>query len=219
MKRTVVKSKDRIGEKFGKLTILKIEKSLNKKGKEAWVAECLCDCGIKTIKKSSSVIGGDTRSCGCESTTRTHGYTVKGSDKFRAKSYRTWLGMKNRCYREIDKNYKHYGARGIAVCDRWLHSFENFLEDMGEPEAGLSLDRIDNSKGYSPENCRWADWFTQAQNRRGNRVLEFNGGKQTISYWSRLYGIRHDTLIQRLDYGWPVERALTYPVRQFNSKG
>lgn len=210
MKTTKIKSKDRIGKKFGKLTILNIFSFKEEKGATLY-ADCLCECGAMIRKRAKSVLCGDTKSCGCESTTWKHGYTAKNS-----KAYRTWHGMKNRCYNEKDDDYKRYGARGITVCDRWKDSFENFLEDMGEPEASLSLDRIDNSKGYSPDNCRWADWFTQAQNRRGNRMLEFNGEKQAVSYWARLHGIRHDTLIRRLDYGWPIEQALTSPVRKFN---
>jgi hypothetical protein len=78
----------------------------------------------------------------------------------------TWSNIKQRCYNVNNKDYKHYGGRGIKVCDRWLESFENFLEDMGDRPDGYSLDRIDNNENYEPSNCRWADKETQIKNRR-----------------------------------------------------
>ena len=85
--------------------------------------------------------------------------------------YRAWNLMKRRCYNHNDRSYRNYGSRGIKVCDRWINSFQNFLEDMGSKPDGCSLDRIDTNKDYSPENCRWADWWTQQRNRRNNRAV------------------------------------------------
>lgn len=80
--------------------------------------------------------------------------------------YSTWSSMKTRCYNQKEKTYKNYGSRGIKVCDRWLHSFANFLEDMGERPEKMTLDRINNDGDYSPDNCRWADGTTQNFNKR-----------------------------------------------------
>lgn len=93
--------------------------------------------------------------------------------------YRAWNLMKRRCYNHNDRSYRNYGGRGIKVCDRWINSFQNFLEDMGCKPDGCSLDRINPDKDYSPENCRWATNRQQQRNRRNNRrepcIVEWEG--------------------------------------------
>lgn len=134
----------------------------------------------------------------------THGMT-------RTRPYKIWRNMKDRCLKKEDKDYERYGARGITVCDRWVHSFENFWEDMGGSYSNdLTLDRVDNSSGYSPENCRWATQKEQANNRRGNHWVSFNGQKRTVAQWAESLGIAHPTLRRRLR-DWTIERALTSP--------
>lgn len=123
--------------------------------------------------------------------------------------YNVWGGMIARCHNPRYHAYPRYGARGIAVCDRW-RTFENFYADMGDAPAGFTLDRIDNDKGYSPENCRWADRKTQSNNRGNNVRIEFNGESLTMSQWAERIGITRSNLrirIKRLQ--WPIERALT----------
>jgi hypothetical protein len=140
-----------------------------------------------------------------------HGHTTNGR---RSSTYRTWEGMIRRCDNPNASNYEDYGERGIRVCDRW-HDFMNFLEDMGERPDGKTLDRYPDCSGdYSPENCRWASWEEQQNNRSNTRWIEFNGERLSLTMWARRTGLSRDTIRGRLDrLGWSVEKALTTPVR------
>jgi hypothetical protein len=133
--------------------------------------------------------------------------------------YNTYNGMRQRCLNPNDHNYKRYGKRGITICERWLgeNGFKYFLEDMGErPSENYSLDRIDNNKEYSPENCRWANREEQANNRRDNRHITFLNKTQTVSQWAREYNLRPDVVIARLYIGWTIEEALGIKERNIN---
>lgn len=128
----------------------------------------------------------------------------------RTKLYGVWCSMKNRCQCPTSKSFKNYGGRGIKVCKEW-QTFEPFREwalSHGYKE-GLSLDRIDNNNGYQPNNCRWADRYTQRNNCRNNRFYEYKGERHTVSEWSRIVGIDFRTLGARFRNGWSVESALT----------
>jgi len=118
--------------------------------------------------------------------------------------------MIERCYNAKTKAYKHYGARGITVCERWF-AFENFLADMGpRPRPTDSLDRINNAGNYEPSNCRWAKRVQQMRNTRVNHLLEFNGERRTIAEWSEKLGMPYTTIHERIRrYGWTTEQALT----------
>lgn len=131
------------------------------------------------------------------------------------KRYSVWRHMMARCHNVDCKEYKWYGARGITVCSRW-QSRENFWKDMDEGYMpGLTLDRIDNNKGYSKDNCRWATRKEQALNRRSNRIIEFRGTTMTIYQWAKQLGVKRTTLSQRLNaYGWSIEKAFTTPTRK-----
>lgn len=136
----------------------------------------------------------------------THGDSCR---KRWADEYRIWLGMTQRCIQPKRKDYPKYGGSGITICERWM-KYENFLEDMGRrPSKDHSLERIDNSLGYFPENCKWATRFEQTRNRSSNRWLELNGVRMVITDWARSKGIHPGTLRHRLRLGWTLERALT----------
>ena len=125
--------------------------------------------------------------------------------------YRIWSGIKDRCCNQNSKYWDRYGARGITVCNEWKNSFEQFYQwslDNGYRE-NLTLDRIDNNKGYSADNCRWATYKEQENNRSNNRKLEYEGEVHTISQWSDIVGIEQRLISQRLYHGWSIKRALT----------
>lgn len=167
---------------------------------------CMCECGITKMVQERHLISGASKSCGClarwitKLTHTTHGMC-------NSPSYLSWLSMRRRCEDRQNNRYHLYGGRGISVCGRWLH-FENFLSDMGERPAGLSLDRIDNDGNYCAENCRWADAITQANNGRRNKLLTLNGRTQSCSLWAREYGIKPSVVFKRLRRGDNIERAL-----------
>lgn len=116
--------------------------------------------------------------------------------------------MRQRCLNPRSRNYEFWGGRGIRICDRWGR-FENFLADMGEMPAGMSLDRIDVNGNYSPENCRWATHTEQMNNRRNNRMIEFQGERLSLAEWARRVGVKYHTLMARLDMGMSIERAFS----------
>jgi len=121
--------------------------------------------------------------------------------------YNSWMCMLSRCYNKKSDKYIYYGARGILVEEKW-HSFLCFLDDMGFPERGMTLDRIDVNKGYSPENCRWADAITQARNKTNNRFLSANGMIKTLAEWAELSGTSRNNIHKRIVRGWSTEQAI-----------
>jgi hypothetical protein len=204
-----------VGQKFGRLEVKEFA-GISKNGNSIW--DCLCDCGNITRVLGNNLKTGNTKSCGCLNKERAvetktiHGQAKKGQV---SRGYICWHNMKERCYNPNDKSYKNYGGRGIKVCDRWLSSFENFYEDMGDCPKGLSLDRKDNDGDYTPENCRWSTNEEQRSNTRRSAWLKHEGETDTITRWARSKDMKVATLANRLNvYGWSIERALTTPVRR-----
>ena len=126
--------------------------------------------------------------------------------------YKTWTGIRSRCNSPTCKAFPEYGGRGLKVDPRW-DSFEVFLSDMGDCPEGMSLDRVDNSMGYYPDNCRWATPKQQANNRRNNVLITYDGVTKTMAQWAETYGIKKTTLHRRISYGWSIEDALNRPLR------
>jgi hypothetical protein len=193
-----------LGQRFGRLTVTSHVGVRH--GKHHWA--CTCDCGGSATVPTGALRSGNTRSCGClhVATVTTHGHS-------RSSEYRIWLTMIQRCDNPRAAAYDRYGGRGIRVCERWLQSFENFLEDVGpRPSLEHSIDRIDNDGHYEPGNCRWATKLVQVRNQSRNRYLTFAGETLTISEWAQRYGLAPNVLGNRISGGWPAEKALTTPV-------
>ena len=182
-------------KRFGKLIAIKRENS----GK--WF--CLCDCGNITSVYLANLTRGRTKSCGCGQHPGKH-------KRYGSKIYRVWGAMIQRCKNPNDLSYKYYGGRGIYVCKRW-ELFENFFADMGTPPKGLTLDRVDNNKGYCLENCRWATRAEQRRNSRSTFFIEYDGRKQTINEWARDTGVKRERIRGRLRRGWSVQEAIDGP--------
>lgn len=189
-----------IGKKFGKLTIIAERKERNRHGQ--LVYKCQCDCGNVINAIGFSLRYGHTKSCGC----------LKGEKhgKSYTRLYHIFKGMKERCYNINTKHYKIYGGRGITICDEWLDKFMNFYNwaiDNGY-KKGLTIDRIDVNGNYEPNNCRWVDQKIQANNRRSNVYLTYNGKTQTITRWSEELKCNRSTIYMRHRKGWNNKECL-----------
>lgn len=143
-------------------------------------------------------------------------FTAERGGRSRARpEYIVWRGMLSRCTNPGDADWPDYGGRGITVCERWSgeDGWHCFFEDMGaRPTPKHTIDRVDNSRGYSPDNCRWATMKEQARNRRGNRLVTVNGKTLCASAWAEMFGIQRQRFIKRLDAGWDPGVALATPV-------
>lgn len=183
---------ERAGRRYGRLLITTREPN-DARGNTRW--RYLCDCGTVGSLKGSALDGGNTKSCGClrkdGQSHVNHGHSHRGR---MTATYRTWLALRQRVSNPKDASYPNYGGRGIQVCNRWRESFENFLADMGEKPAGLSIERQDNEGHYTPDNCVWADRHTQNKNRRGLRQYHVDGQTFGLVALSRHWNLnQHQT--------------------------
>ena len=200
--------KFKVGQKFNKFTILEF----NGKHKSGHLtALCKCDCGnIRTISLSDLKLNR-SKSCGCirkeakQLFKKDHGMT-------NTKEFKTWAGIKIRCYNKNYKSYNYYGGKGVTMCNRWLNSFRNFLEDMGfAPTNKHSIDRIDSNGNYEPNNCKWSTLIEQANNKSNNKFYEYNGEIKSVPYFSRKYNIPMGRLYERLKAGYSIKDAIEQP--------
>lgn len=123
--------------------------------------------------------------------------------------YHSWCGLKSRCYTPSNPKYPRYGGRGIKVCDRWLHSFENFAADMGERPKDHSVDRKDNDGDYTPDNCRWATASEQSRNTHRARLMTVDGVEYHVAELAEKLGMPPATLFYRYEQGWPKEKMFS----------
>lgn len=195
--------KDITGQRFGRWTVLRFSEQRRKKS--MW--ECRCDCGNEGVINGTALRHGGSKSCGClkieVAIARLTKHGMKGTPE-----YRCWKGITERCLNQNKKTFANYGGRGIKMCERWRHSFENFFADMGpKPTPQHSIERINNDGDYEPENCRWATRIEQSRNKRSNVIIRL-----TLVEAAQLTGMPYDTVKSRILRGWSHIDALTTPV-------
>lgn len=190
---------------FGRL--MAIRRLPSKNHKVRW--ECICECGLTTVANSGDLRAGKTTSCGCR--IGVDGAIIRKHGKSTSPEYRIWKGMRSRCNLPSHSSYKDYGGRGIKVCTRW-EAYDLFVSDMGpRPSEKHSIDRIDNNKGYSPKNCRWALIGDQMRNKRSNVFVRVGREKMILAEALRRLGIKPGTYKARIKRGWSTADALIPP--------
>lgn len=174
--------------------------------------ECRCVCGTTKSVMGGHLTKGKSTNCGCKKTERFRQFATTHG-KTNTRTHRIWQNMKGRCGNSNLPDFKHYGGRGIKVCERW-GVFENFLADMGECPPNMSIDRIDTNGNYEPGNCRWATQKEQTRNQR--RTVWLTLGRRTVSLpeWAEITGLDPSCLFWRYQKGWAHERILTTPSRR-----
>lgn len=198
---------DLTGKRFGKLTVVKrVESATN--GSSQWL--CRCDCGNEIVLPYYTLKRRTRDNCGCIE--KPHFNTKHGGSN--TALYNMWKLMIYRCENPKNNAYKYYGARGLSVCEEW-HDFLVFKKwvDDTKPDGEYTLDRIDNNKGYSPSNCRWASKSTQANNRRSNVQIDYNGETHNLMEWSSILGFDYKRVHNRMyKLGWTFEQAIQTPI-------
>lgn len=214
---------DLTGKKFHLLTVMyRGPDYVSPKGMHMVRWYCKCDCGNpeltlvsgSALKNKSSPI----KSCGCllgnnaKTAHRIHGGT---NDRL----YGVWCNMKSRCYCQSNNRYENYGGRGITVCDEWKDSYENFKKwamsngyQANAKRGECTIERIDVDGQYCPSNCVWKTIEEQENNKTNNHFVEYKGERHTISEWASILGMAYNTLLNRINHGWTIERALTEPI-------
>lgn len=183
-----------------------------------WFFQCSCG-NVKSIRKSS-VDRGVTRSCGCLHRERAksglnplkHGQARNGQV---TRLHNIWRGMLKRVDATKGCAFEKYASRGIKVCVEWrnFEPFRDWANAHGYSD-NLTIDRIDNDKGYAPENCQWVGWKTQARNRRSSRKIVAFGETKTLAEWSEISGLKAETISARISLLWTSEDAVTKPLRK-----
>lgn len=189
---------DLTGRKFGTLTV--IRRDTDRPGVRWW---CRCACGSERSYGGGNLRGGGSTNCGCQRRrTVTHGMS-------NSREHLSWMHAKRRCFNSRSPQYRHYGGRGITMCDRWANDFSGFYQDMGACPPGHSLDRIDVNGNYGPSNCRWADQEIQSNNQRRCVYITNNGETLTLAQWARRIGVHYQTIASRYRSNYPVHLLLS----------
>lgn len=189
-----------VGKRFGQLTVTALEEVRN----QNTVWRCRCDCGRDHVARARVLMSGKTKTCGC-SRGEPHGLTG-------TRIFHCWRNMVARCANPKVREYRHYGGRGVEVCERWKASLLAFISDVGMPPTDRhEIDRINVNGNYEPGNCRWATRRQNMNNMRRNVRVEYAGIEYTIADLAREFGLGYAFLYQRLKKGWTVSAAVHMP--------
>lgn len=203
------------GRRFDRLLVEKMLQPKRLPSGTVGLCRCWCRCGTRITVRTSSLVNGNTRSCGCirkEQPNRvTHGHT---RDRLTTPEYRSWRSMIIRCEDSENSSWPWYGARGIKVCSGWRDSFRKFLADLGPRPGGYSLERKDTDGDYEPSNCHWIPASNQGYNTRTSRRVSAFGRTFCLAEWAEIFGLSARVITDRINkLGWEPHRALTIPVR------
>ena len=201
-----------VGKRFGRLVVIASATERTKSGRLRWL--CRCDCGSEKSTQAINLKSGDTTSCGCVHKQQLiDRNTTHGSCD--SPEYHTWCAMITRCTNANNREFKHYGGRGIKVCDRW-RNFAMFLEDMGtRPTPKHSIDRINVNGDYEPTNCRWVTQAEQVRNTRRNILVDVDGTEMTVMDAAGVFGVNSSSIYSRIwKLGWSKEAAVNVPTRK-----
>lgn len=200
---------DLTGKKFNRLLVIGLDENVAKGKAVRW--KCICDCGNEVSVRGNNLKSGAVKSCGCllhqNAHNRTHGES-------HSRLYRNWKAMVERCENPRHQAYKHYGARGIKVCDEWK-TYEGFRDWVNKTrnDDKYTIERIDVNGNYCPENCTWIPNSLQAKNRTSTRYFTYQGDRLSLVDWSRKLHIDYKLLHNRITkLGWTFEKAISTPV-------
>ncbi len=195
--------KHRVGSRFGRLVL--------EDRRDGYLVECKCDCGQTVLVNMANLCTGHTKSCGClrmettvERSTK-HGAAKRGQ---KTRAYNVWCGIIKRCTNPNTADWENYGGRGISICKEWAESFECFLQDVGEPLRGHTIERKDVNGDYCKDNCVWATRKEQNNNTRSSRWLTLGERTQTLAQWADELGLSRSTIYRRLKQNLPIQRVL-----------
>jgi len=198
---------DLTNQQFERLLVVEYAGQKMYGGRNRNIWKCQCSCGQITYVQTQHLTSKRIRSCGClakdelSARRKTHG-------KSKTSIFSIYNNMIKRCLDIKDGGHPSYGGRGIKVCERWLESFENFYEDMGDrPSNEYSIDRVNNNGNYSKENCRWATKTEQNNNTRQNVLIEYNGEIKTASQWSKVTNIPVEKILYRYKKKWDLDKV------------
>jgi len=203
----MAKASDITGRRFHKLVAKELAVGVKPR---SWL--CICDCGGSIVAATGVLLSGVRKSCGClrrsvlGDRTRKHGMANSRTAGYKSRAYGIWQAMRDRCKNANRADYYRYGGRGIFVCADWDDSFETFLEDMGEPPVGLTLDRIDNDGPYCRANCRWASRKEQVYNSTQVRLITVDGITRPLGAWLELRKITRGSFYYQLKLGSTLEQ-------------